>query len=264
MTEQTELKGPNDYAVPVLKVVSTKGKLCAVVFGYACHGSVLNIYQWNGDYMGYAQMELEQSYRGATAMFFQGAAGDQNALPRKTIPLARQYGKELACAVERVLEEDMRPLDPVLKTAYSEIELSMEAPPSEKELRNRIKTSSGFEQRWAQRLLNTVSQGKPLSTTCSFPMSVWRLGDQLILALGGEPTIEYALKFKQLFGQESFIMGYSNDVMAYIPSSRILQEGGYEGETSQIAFGLPSKWKPDIENKIVQEMIKLAGQVGVK
>jgi hypothetical protein len=264
LTGQTELKGPNDHAVPVLKVVSTKGKLQAIVFGYACHGTVLDIYQWNGDYMGYAQMELEQLHRGATALFFQGAAGDQNPLPRRTIPLARQYGKELATAVERVLEEKMKPLEPVLKTAYSEIELSMETPPSEKELQEKINTSSGFEQRWAQRLLNTISEGKSLNATYSFPIAVWRLGDQLILALGGEPTIEYALKFKQLYGQGSFIMGYSNDVMAYIPSIQILKEGGYEGETSQIAYGLPSKWKPDLEDKIFQEIIKLTSQVGIE
>ena len=50
------------------------------------------------------RLRLEKSHPGVTAMFFQGAGADQNPLPRRTIPLARQYGKELAASVERVLE----------------------------------------------------------------------------------------------------------------------------------------------------------------
>lgn len=59
---QTELKGPNDYAVPVIKVVNEAGDLKAVAFGYACHPTVLDSYKWSGDYHGYAQIELEKSH----------------------------------------------------------------------------------------------------------------------------------------------------------------------------------------------------------
>ena len=257
LTAQTELKGPNDYAVPVLKVVDRRGKLKAVAFGYACHGTVLNGYEWSGDYMGFAQTELEKSHRGVTALFFQGAGGDQNPLPRRSVPLARQYGGELACAVERVLREKMKPLDPVLMTAYSEIELPLEDPPSMEELAVTARDSSGYIQRWGQRLLNKTENGETLQTAYPYPLEVWKLGSQLIFALGGEPTIEYAIRLKQLFGQDSFVMGYSNDVMAYIPSVTILKEGGYEGYTSQIAFGLPSRWRLTIEEQIFQEIIKM-------
>ncbi|WP_332369199.1 neutral/alkaline non-lysosomal ceramidase N-terminal domain-containing protein [Spirosoma telluris] len=81
LLEQTELNGPNDYAVPVIKLVDAGGKLKAIVFGYACHPTVLDLYQWSGDYAGFAQLELEKAHPGVTALFFQGAAGDQNPLP---------------------------------------------------------------------------------------------------------------------------------------------------------------------------------------
>lgn len=263
LTEQTELKGPNDYAVPVLKVVGKRGKLLAVAFGYACHGTVLNGYQWSGDYMGYAQMALEKAHPGATALFFQGAAGDQNPLPRRSVALAIQYGNELACAVERILSEDIKPLAPVLKTSYSEIDLPLENAPSEEKLLQHSKAFSGFEQRWAIGLLKKYRNGEPIKTAYPYPLEVWKLGKQVIVALGGEPTIGYAIKLKQLVGPDSFILGYSNDVMAYIPTAEIVKEGGYEGESSQIAYGLPSKWNPDIEKKILQEIIKLAGEMGI-
>nr|MBI1230342.1 hypothetical protein [Cytophagales bacterium] len=105
-----DLVGPNDYAVPVIKIETTEGALLSVIFGYACHPTVLDHYGWSGDYPGYAQIELEKLFPGTVAMFFQGASGDQNPIPRRSIPLAIQYGTSLAAAVERMLSEKMTPL----------------------------------------------------------------------------------------------------------------------------------------------------------
>jgi len=264
LVNQSELKGPNDFAVPVLKIVGQNNKLEYVVFGYACHGTVLSGYEISGDYMGFAQIELEKSYPEAIAMFFQGAAGDQNPLPRRSIALAKQYGKELAGAVERVLEEKMTMLTPELKTAYAEIQLPLKSPPGEKELLKKSNTLTGYEQRWAKRLLDNIRQGKKMESNYSYPIQVWKLGTQLLFAMGGEPTIEYSIELKQLFSQDVFVMGYSNDVMAYIPSARILKEGGYEGDDSQRVYGLPSKWKPGIEKTVLKGMVKLANSIGVE
>jgi hypothetical protein len=76
-----------------LKITDLKGKLKSIVFGYSCHPTVLDGYNWSGDYPGFAQLNLEETYKGATAMFFQGGGADQNPMPRRTEPLARQYGK---------------------------------------------------------------------------------------------------------------------------------------------------------------------------
>lgn len=124
----TTTNGPNDYAVPVLKVTDRKDNIMAVAFGYACHATVLSATQWSGDYPGFAQVALEKMYPGATAMFFQGAGANQNPLPRRSIPLAKKYGKELAVAVENVLNEEMKPLASTLKTTYAEVNLELNAP----------------------------------------------------------------------------------------------------------------------------------------
>ncbi|GAB4041512.1 neutral/alkaline non-lysosomal ceramidase N-terminal domain-containing protein [Spirosoma gilvum] len=263
LLEQTELKGPNDYAVPVIKVTTTAGKLKAVVFGYACHPTVLDIYQWSGDYAGFAQIELEKEHPGVTALFFQGAAGDQNPLPRRTVPLAKQYGRELAVAVDRVLEEPMRPLDPQLKTAYSEIELPLSAPPTEAELLKTANETTPYLKRWATRMLAQQKQGKSFIRSYPYPLQIWQLGNQPILSFGGELVIEYALVCKKRFGPDIFVMGYSNDVMGYIPSATILQEGGYEGASSQMVYGLPSPWAPSVPNLIYNEINRLADEVGI-
>src|SRR5439155_3646460 len=110
LIQQGALKGPVDHAVPVLAVFLPDGKLKAVLFGYACHNTVMSFYQWSGDYAGFAQMALEKSHPEATAMFFMGCGGDQNPLPRRQLALAERYGNMLAAAVEEVLLSPPRAL----------------------------------------------------------------------------------------------------------------------------------------------------------
>jgi len=264
LSKQTDLNGPNDYAVPVLKVADASGNLIAVAFGYACHATVLSFYQFSGDYPGFAQIELEKLHPGVTAMFFQGAGADQNPLPRRTVPLAQQYGRELAAAVERVLNEDMKKLEPSISTAYSEVNLTFSTPPTKEELMKIEKEAKGYEQRWAASQLTTIRKAGSLLTSYPYPVQIWKLGDQPIMTLGGEVVVQYAIELKRLFGPEIFVMGYANDEMAYIPSETVLKEGGYEGESSQMVYGMPSKWNSDIQVKILKEFEKLAVKAGVK
>jgi hypothetical protein len=264
LKEQTALKGPNDYAVPVIKVTDTKGRVQAIVFGYACHPTTLDGYAWCGDYPGFAQLELEKLYPGSTALFFQGACGDQNPLPRRTVPLAIQHGLTLAVAVDRMLQEKMQQLPPVLTVAYKEINLPLTAPPTNEELEKAARESqTPYYKRWAARLAGQMANGQELPTSYPYPLQLWNMGGQTLISLGGEVVIEYAIGLKRMFGHDIFVMGYSNDVMAYIPSVKILREGGYEGASSQMAYGLPSVWSEEIEPLIYQGIKEIASSVGL-
>lgn len=263
MERLTELNGPMDPAVPVLKVTNGNGDLLAIAFGYACHPTVLGSNEWSGDYPGFAQIELEKLYPGATALFFQGAGADQNPLPRHTVPLALQYGKTLAAAVERVLSEDMRPLQPKIRTAYAELALPLSKAPTMSELSDYADKAAGYQKRWAQTLLERLKSGEKFDTSYPYPVQVWNLGDQPIFTLGGELVVEYAIALKRIFGQHAFVMGYSNDVMSYIPTTTILREGGYEGASAQMVYGLPSTWGAGLETLILHELVKLAEEIEV-
>jgi hypothetical protein len=263
LTMQTELNGPNDYAVPVIKVLNEQGGLMAVAFGYACHATVLDGYEWSGDYPGFAQIELEKVYPGTVAMFFQGTGADMNPLPRRTVSLAEQYGEELAAAVRRVLNEDMPELTPDLTTAYSEIDLALNDPPTREELTQMISQSSGYQKQWAVRMLGKLDRGEAFRTSYPYPVQVWKIGEQPLICLGGEVLVDYTISLKRMFGEDIFVMGYANDGMAYIPSVRVLREGGYEGATSQMVYGLPASWKASIESDIIREVMQLAEEVDV-
>ena len=49
--------------------------------------------------------------------------------------------------------------------------------------------------------------------------------------------------------------------MAYIPSVRVLREGKYEGGLARFPYGLPAPWDATVEQKVVEEVHKLAAEV---
>lgn len=110
--------GPVDHDVPVLAVRGTNGVLRAIVVGYACYATVLNLYQISGDWPGFAQEAIEKAHPGAVALFVQGTGADSNPLPRRSVELARIYGEVLAAAVDGVLKTPMKRVEGPLRTAF--------------------------------------------------------------------------------------------------------------------------------------------------
>jgi hypothetical protein len=256
-------KGPADFAVPVLAVRSPEGRLRAVVFGYAAHPSALTQnYRWSADYAGVAQRTLQARHAGAAAMFFQGCGSDQSAVPRGTAELCQKLGEALAAAVEAVLEKPMRPVAPRFRAAFEFIALDFGEQPTVAELEAAAK-GEGYRARWAKRLLSESTAGTPFARAYpEYPVQVWKLGaDQLWIALGGEVCIDYALRFKRQYGAGTWVTGYANDVMAYIPSRRLWEEGGYQAGAFDV-YGLPAtRWGADIEDRIAAAVARLVQKV---
>ena len=121
--------GPVDHDVPVLCVEGADGKLRAVVFGYACHNTTMQFYQWCGDYAGFAQLNVEEKHPGAVAMFWSGCGADANPLPRSKIELCEKYGRQLADAVEDVLGGKMTPVQASSAARYETIALAFDSLP---------------------------------------------------------------------------------------------------------------------------------------
>lgn len=257
-----KLKGPTDHDVPVLAAYSADGKLRGVVFGYACHATVLSYQKWCGDYPGYAMIELENAHPGATALFFAGCGADQNPLPRRTVELAKDYGRQLASAVGEVLRGPMTPLAPGSAATYREIDLPLAEVPTREALAKATLSANKYESARAKMLLKKLEAGGSIPAVYPYPVQAWRLGKDLtLLALGGEVVVDYSLRLKKDLGGHTWVMGYANDVMAYIPSARVLMEGGYEGATSMVYYGLPSAWGPRVEELIAAEARRQAEAV---
>jgi hypothetical protein len=249
-----EYPGPVDHDVPVLAVRSTTGQLRAILFGYACHNTVLGDYMINGDYAGYAQAELQSRYPGAVAMFVQGAGADSNPLPRRKVELAERYGVTLADAVDEVLHGRMKPIAGELKTSMQVTDLKWAGPRTQNDLEKALSSSNAREKERAGRLLKVLARDGSIPETYPYPVQAWRFGSQFtMLTFGGELVVDYALRFKKQFGNNTtWIAGYSNDVFGYIPSHRVLKEGGYEGGEAFFFSSLPGPFADDVEDRIAK------------
>jgi neutral ceramidase len=252
-----ELLGPVDHDVPVLRVDRADGTLLAAIIGYACHCTVLDGYQFCGDYAGFAQVELEARHSGAQAMFVAGCGGDQNPIPRRSLDLAARYGKELAESCDRVLAGPLRRVETALQSTYEEVPLAFAPLPSKEKIEDDAKSANFYTASRAKLLLETITKRGALETTYPYPVQVWSLGDLTWVFLGGEVVVDYSLRIKRNLGSSNvWVSAYCNDVMAYIPSKRVLLEGGYEGGGAMLYYGLPASWSPDVEETIMQALAR--------
>lgn len=252
LREQLALQGPVDHDVPVLRVQGEGGRSLAIVFGYSCHCTVLSFYKFCGDYAGFAQLAIEKANLGAQAMFVAGCGADQNPLPRRTVEIAQDYGNQLARSVQRVLDVPMQPISGPLSSAYTEIRLGFGPLPSREQIESDAKSVKLADANRAKMLLKTIDRDGALAPDYPYPVQAWRLGDLTWVFLGGEVVVDYSLRIKRNLGSShTWVSSYCNDVCAYIPSLRVLNEGGYEGETSMIYYGLPTKWSTKVEDDII-------------
>ncbi|HZZ80360.1 MAG TPA: neutral/alkaline non-lysosomal ceramidase N-terminal domain-containing protein [Gemmataceae bacterium] len=254
--------GPVDHEVPVLRVTDGKGKLRAVLFGYACHNTTLALQQFSGDYAGYAQEYLQDAHPGATALFLMGCGGDQNPYPRGTIDLAKQHGRTLATAVEAALLPKPRPISGNLSVALDDVTLQL-VPLSRDDLVRMSMSKDGYDRRRSKLLLPELEKTGTLKSTYQYPVQVVQFGrDLTLIPLAGEVVVDYSLTLKKdIVGNPVWVAGYSNDVFGYVPSLRVLKEGGYEGGGAMRYSTMVGTFAPSVEERILGKVHQLTGRV---
>jgi len=106
-------------------------------------------------------------------------------------------------------------------------------------------------------LLGVINEKGSLPTHYPYPISVVQFGKDLtMILLAGEVLVDYDLRLKKELPppQQVWVLGYANDVFAYIPSRRVLEEGGYEAATSMIYYGQSGPWAPEVEEILVSKV----------
>jgi len=247
------LEGPVDHRVRLLSIERPGGGLRTLLFSYACHATVLSGYEWCGDYPGYATMELEKRHPGAVAVFLAGCGGDQNPLPRRKVELAQRYGALLADAVDRALVKPRRSISPgVSFRAFERVPLHFSSIPTAADLTRDQSSKNKYVAARARLLQKQLAADGKLDDYYPYPVMTWRFGKELTwVALGGEVVVDYSLRLQKELGDNLWTLGYSHEVMAYIPSERVLKEGRYEGGDSMVYYGLPSPWKTGVEASVI-------------
>lgn len=270
-------QGPVDRSVPVLRITTPGGRLRGIVFGYACHATALlyDNFKISSDYPGYARAYLEKKYPGVQAMFLQGCGGDVMAFPRGTVEWAQQHGESLGEEVARKVEDRLHPiygqkLRPVggpLGVAFDHAQLpisKMSRQELEQIAAGSMRASGKREinpntQRSARGVLARVKKGEELQTHVSAPVAVWQFGDDLsLVGLAGEVVQDYVYLIERAVGAGGlWIAGYTNGNPGYIPSVRVLEEGGYEAKGT--AWG---QFAPEVEQAYAGTVREMAIELG--
>ncbi len=224
-------RGVVDHQVPVLSARDASGKLIAILFGYACHNTTLGFLKWCGDYAGYAQAEIEMDFPGAVALFMMGCGGDQNPYPRSELKYAAMHGRTLATSVAAAIET------------------------GQKEPRHQQALKGSLQCILDKVTLDFVTKDRE---PFDYPIQIIKFGSDLsLVALASEVTVDYSLRLKRelplMTAGNFWIAGYSNTYAGYIPSRRVLVEGGYEAQSRP--------WQTSLEERITTKTHELLAKL---
>lgn len=261
--------GVTDHSMPLMKVTDLKGEIKAVMVNYACHavtlGPLNNVV--HGDWVGEAQIQMEEKLpNGAIALVAIGCGADQNSSPRMNrenpemdLEYAKNQGKQVADEMARILkDEELKPINKAPSAKMKFIDLTFAEMPDPKKLAEDAK-GSGRTSNYSLLLLSRMARSEDIPEKISYPIQVWDFGGDLaMIFLAGEVVVDYVLRLKKELGENKvWVNAYSNDMPCYIPSLRVLREGGYEAETAMIGYEKPSKFTEDVEEKIMTGIYSL-------
>ena len=166
--------------------------------------------------------------------------------------LTRQHGKALADEVCRVLDGKFRPVRGPLTIAFDRADLPL-ASLTARKWKSWPRTN-GAENFAAVQMLAMLDRGEKPPTHYTCPFTVWQFGQDLTLvALPGEVVVDYVRFLEKALGpNQLWIAGYCNDVFGYLPSARVLAEGGYE--TRGLYAGAAGIFDPRAEEVVVEKV----------
>lgn len=251
--------GPVDHSLPVLIVRAAEGDAVRAIYTtYACHCVTLSNNKVSGDWAGFAQQAIEKAHPGAIALVSIGCGSDSNPSSGVTgdnTAAAADQGAQIADEVERLIAGPLKPIEGAVAVTYEHVDVPLNAPPSREDL-TALAAQGGPAGYNAEFQLARLDRGEVLPAKLDYPIQTWSFGNSLAMVfLAGEVCVDYSLRLKaELDPNRIWIHGYANDYPAYIPSERLLKEGGYGGGAEVVYFALPNTLAPGMEDKIIAEV----------
>jgi putative membrane-bound dehydrogenase-like protein len=250
--------GPVDHDLPVLVVEDLDGKVRAIYVSYACHCVTLSNNKISGDWAGFAQSLIEKNHPGAVALTSVGCGSDSNPSSGVTgdrVDAAIDQGQTIADEVERLLKTELTPVRGPIVATLARIDLPLAERPTREQLAATVAANNAGSYNASVQLAR-LDRGEPLLAAIDYPVQTWTFGDNLAMVfLAGEVCVDYSHRLKkELDASRLWLNGYSNDFGCYIPSERLLKEGGYGGGGEVNYFDLPATLAPGMEQLIIDEV----------
>ena len=206
-----------------------------VLLAHGCHPVFAGAEGYCADYPGEFRRGAEVLRPGAKFVFLQGCGADVNG-PSKAqyVSEGERLGREL---IRSLALEQTQPLRGAFACAITHASLPLGRRLTHRELdRMAFAPPAPWMAAFARELLRRPDARR----TVPYGVQAWRCGDFSIVAMEGEVVSAYGPLTRKAAGGTCMVLGYSNAVECYIPTDRILREGGYEAEESCWVYRLPA------------------------
>jgi neutral ceramidase len=251
-------EGSYDEHTPVLRITRRQQPEQIVLVGHACHPTSTGLVdKWSPDYPGAMRRKLESTLENSRALFVMGCGGDAKVVVRDTTTGQYQFaaspeqsdaaGETLAERVLAFLDKGgVSKLNGELETRLVSGDLSLQQPRSREQIEEMALSGNprSTQTWWARQSLAYPDSRRQQH----YEVQAWRLGDLTLAALEGEVCADWGPMTRALATtRHAMVIAYANEVPGYIPTARIIREGGYEGDTSHMAYFLPAPFDPKME-----------------
>jgi hypothetical protein len=252
-------QGPVDPELNVVSFRRRDGSLKSLLVHYACHPVVTMGNLISSEFCGVAMELVEQALGGDTvSAYLQGCCGDVN--PGRSGEFS--FGTDhLVCSLgavlaEKTLEIIQRPGIPgntnriLAKTMTTLLPLKQDISPH---LLEQWKERTDVLGEWSRLWLANPERA---GTSVPLEMTYWQFAEKLsFLTMNCEVVVEYGLFIKSHFNGRVLPLGYSNGMFGYLPTSKQVQEGGYEPYESVFYFAMPHTLHEEVEQHVRQAVI---------
>ncbi len=253
---------PVDHSLPVLAAKDREGRVRILWANYACHCTTVGGRNHvSGDWAGYANDSMEEAFPSATALMSIGCGADIGPQPGGGLQIAAEHGQAIGKEVRRLLSGRMNRLGGAPSVSEATVELPLEDPKPRKHWEE-LKGRGGFHGQLGVAMLERLDAGKSVPTHVNYPVTSWKFGRDLAMVfLPGEVVVDYSLRLnRELAWPRLWITAWANGMPGYIPSRRVLAEGGYEADFSQVYYEQPGRYKPEVEEVVVGAVRRVVGE----
>lgn len=257
-----------DTRLNVMKVSTPSGKAIAHVINFPCHAVAVGgqYLTWTADFPGVTCSFVESAAKGSVCLYVNGAAGDvhpwdlwfgnEHVKHQQTYEEAERLGDVLAAESIRLIEASARaPKAVELRAKKKPLKLRRRKAPTEDEAQavldgilkrykpwNRPTWGEGdnvgnMHKRHPDPYMitnaqNLVNWAKEHNDTISTEVQGFGVGDSTMVTIGGELFSDLGIEIRNgTKAKQTWIMGYANDRIGYIPSIEAFEECeklGYE------------------------------------
>jgi len=269
--------GSVDAEVGVIRVDNSQGEMMAVLMNYSCHPVAVHNYKnlISADYPGYAMGVIEKIKEGRViALHTTGAAGDINPQQMHDVKYAEKFGNMVGGEALKIAESiETRP-ELTLNVVSEPVNLPVRTLPTVDELKKMIEEgkknlakrkqegtleyhqlmSTYIPIEWAQEALEVVESGRTVEHL-EMEIQVVRMNDAVLVAMPGEIFVDIGLNIKKTSPYPyTFVIEMANGAIAYLPTRKAFEVGGYEPERAATIYGT-YLLTPDTQN-IIEEGVK--------